>query len=219
MMTTRCIGLAAGSLLLLSACASTPEPAEPRTAEITRREGPPVVVPLEGPLATPATKGIVERIQAIDADLARWRSSVSGDPEVIAAMERVALETREDAVEELEKALAIAESTSGPLDFLFRDADEKLDDTREVLAASPPASVWCRSEITAVPDGAFIHYMAEGDFADGRREWSSYSPGALLRIGRYRFRVTQGEEHDYDEVVTVVADPTVARLQPGPDSR
>ena len=68
-MRTICLAtLAIGVPLLLLGCAGDPKPREPRTVEITRLEGPPLQVPLDGPLATPATRRIVTRraLESVD---------------------------------------------------------------------------------------------------------------------------------------------------------
>lgn len=200
-------------LMMASGCASNPKPQQAGDLVISRTNGPPLKIGEDVQQASPVVKHMIDRIEEMDLRLERWRGEVSGNPEVIALMEAVALQNREDAIDELQKALVIASSTSGPLDFLFGDAEKKVDETLEVLGTDPPASVWCKTEITAVPENSFIHYMTEGDFIDGLEEWSSYTIGELLRIGRYRFRVS-GTNIDYKERVLVIADPLVKQLQP-----
>ena len=206
------------TMISLVGCAGS-EPATERRMEIRiprLDQRPPLVIELDGSPASAAIGARADQILAIDRQLAQWRQNVTGKPEVIQEFEKIALESRADAIQELDKAWTIASSTSGPIDALFGRTDESIKDVGAVLSSKVPSSLACKTEITAVPDGAYIHYTTQGDYQDGAPDWISYTFGVYMNIGRYRFLVSTGDDYRYNQKVISLTDPMVVRLQPTP---
>jgi hypothetical protein len=62
-------------------------------------------------------------------------------------------------------------------------------------------------------EDSHLHYLPEGIYRDGGEDWISYTQGAKMKIGNYRFRVSnQGKP--FDEKVTILQDPFVHVIQP-----
>lgn len=205
------------TIMWLSGC-STPAPSTEHQLEIRipRSNQQPLVIDLDESRASKAIVARANEILEIDRRLENWRQNVTGNPIVIKEFEKIAIQSREEAVRELEVAWTIATSTSGPLDMLFGRTDESIGDASTVLGTELPSSPSCKTEITAVPEGAYIHYTTEGDYQDGRRDWISYTFGENLNLGHYRFLVSKGDEFKYDQRVLILTDPKVVHLQPTP---
>jgi hypothetical protein len=208
-----------GSAMTLIGCATSETAPEPQV-EIRRiprlDHQPPLIIKLDGSRASVALAERADAILAIDRQLAHWRQHVTGNPEVIQRLEEIALETRAEAIRELDKAWTIASSTSGPIDVLFGRADDSIKDVNAVLNSEVPNSPSCRTEITALPEDAYIHYTTEGDYQDGAPDWISYTFGEYMNLGRYRFLVSKGDDYRYDQKVMILTDPKIVRLQPAP---
>lgn len=159
---------------------------------------------------------VAEKIATFDSE---WKSSqpLEGRTEVIRAMQQIAAEQREDAVETLDRAIRIANRTGGGMDkTLVKSAGEALASARQVISAEPPPSLFVRTEITMADPQRALHYQTAAEYRRKEESWHSYNLGERLRIGRYIFRIQPGkpEAHDYRETILVLADPTVVKLQP-----
>jgi hypothetical protein len=190
---------------------------------LRRADGKTVTVPMSGSLYDARAESLAHEIQALDTQIrdARQSSLSPSQSEAAAAMLAVAVESREDAVRELELALAVARLTSaGKLDDeSLGKAQDYAGSVKTVLSAQVPASILVATDIsTSVPD-ATLHYISKGKFDAKSKEWSSYTAGERMRIGRYVFRVQQGDAgQPYDEYVLVTSDPTKKRISPMRDA-
>jgi len=129
---------------------------------------------------------------------------------VLAVMEQ----NRADAAEELQEAWKLANGRSwGSPDEHLQSARKSIDSVRGTLEKSMPTSLYCRTEIKSSSEPSNIHYMPEGIFRSGGEDWMSYTPGAKIKIGNYRFRVS-GEGAVFNQKVTILQDPFVHIIQP-----
>lgn len=184
---------------------------------LSKPDGTHVLVPLNGPLHAARTDRLAREVQSLDKIIATRKDSARSQSE--AAVIMIAVESRNDALKELELALRIAQQTSaGQLDDgILQKAERYCNGSREALNSPVPTAVFVTTHISTSLSGATLHYMSKGDYdANKKLSWASYSEGDKLRIGRYVFRV---EPHDpnygvYDELILVVADPTNRLITP-----
>jgi|ERR1044071_2269821 hypothetical protein len=207
---------AVATTLLLALFIAVPSRAAKGKPDIvlSRADGKTVTVPMSGSLYDPRAEKLAREIQALDKEIRDTRASAPSPPsEAAAEMLTVAIESREDAVRELELALSVARLTSaGKLDEeSVRKAQDFANSGKTVLSAQIPSSIFVATNISTSVPNATIHYMKKAQFAAKSKEWSSYTDGERMRIGRYVFRVQPG---DYDEIVLVTSDPTNKRLSP-----
>ncbi|MBB5210117.1 hypothetical protein [Microbulbifer hydrolyticus] len=129
---------------------------------------------------------------------------------VLAVMEQ----NRADAAEELREAWKLSNSRSwgSPAEHL-ESAQDNIQSARGALDKSMPSSLYCRTKIQSTREPSNIHYMPEGDFRSGGEDWVSYTVGAKIKIGNYRFRVS-GDDAVFDQKVTILQDPFVHVIQP-----
>jgi hypothetical protein len=184
---------------------------------LSRADGKKVTVPMTGSLYDPRAEKLAREIQALDTEIARAPAPSPSSSEAAAAMLTVAVESREDAVRELELALAVARLTSAGKvdDKSIAKAQDYANSVKTVLSAQTPASVVVATDISTSLPNATLHYMSKGKFDAKSKEWSSYTDGDRLHIGRYMFRVQQADTAEgFDERVDVISDPTKIRLSP-----
>lgn len=212
-------------VLLIAACASQPKAPDGRNIVLKRADGHSVEVPLSGSLHDARAERLAREIQALDAQIATAQGKIigtTGPPvgreAVQYAMLDVAIESRDDALRELELALAVARKTSaGSLDDeTVARAEDSASSASAVLSAQPPGSILVATNISTSVPGASLHYMSKGKHQRRSNEWSSYSDGERLHIGRYVFRVQPVDPGtvNYEETVLVISDPTQKRLTP-----
>lgn len=180
-----------------------------------------------------------QELRALDKEIKRWKAQAkaaggvseqdpttrkSGLPksaapepdnaEIMSSMLAVMEQNRADAAEELQEAWKLSSSRSwgSPAEHL-ESAQENIQSVRGVLDKSMPTSLYCRTEIKSASEPSHIHYMPEGVFRSGGEDWMSYTPGAKIKIGNYRFRVS-GEGAVFNQKVTILQDPFVHVIQP-----
>ena len=188
----------------------------------------PVGLPLETAQGYALSPALAERRSALTAQLDRLDRELlaleTAEPRAEPARERaleVAGQLRDLARFSLTQERVVAsrkfdaERQLGEfLDELYDNTAELLDAAEELLRVSSLPSLACRTEISGEPDGARIHYLPYGEFADQRStEWRSYDFGSLLDIGLYQFRVTPEDETPYFERVLILRDPFRTRLR------
>ncbi|MBI1686162.1 hypothetical protein [Caulobacter hibisci] len=181
-----------------------------------------VEISTTGPFADPHATQLAQDIQALDQQIAKMRKQkAERDPaaaEVKAEMLGIAVDARDDALSELDLALAVARKTSaGALDpdaVARADADARAAKT--VLSSRAPSSIAVTTSISTSVTDATLHYMSAQKHRQRSTEWSSYSDGERMRIGRYVFRVNPARAGapGYEEFVLVISDPTRKRLTP-----
>ena len=183
---------------------------------LDRPDGTSVSVPLEGPLHNDMLERIAREIQTLDKFIASRNASSKSEADT--AILKVAYESRNDALKQLDLALRIAQQTSsGQLDLgILRKAKEYSKDANEALVSQVPSSIFVTTQITTSVANATMHCISKGDYDAGKHSWMSYSTGDKLRIGRYVFRVEPREPASdiYEELVLVVKDPTQRKLHP-----
>lgn len=217
--------LAVACVLLIVACASQPKAPDGGNIVLKRADGQSVEVPLSGSLHDPRAERLAREIQVLDEQIATAQGKIigttgppTGREAVQYAMLDIAIESREDALRELELALAVAPKTSaGSLDNeTVARAEENASSASAVLSTQPPNSILVATNISTSVPGASLHYMSKGKHRQHSSEWSSYSDGERLRIGRYVFRVQPADPGTeiYEETVLVVSNPTQKRLTP-----
>lgn len=206
------------SVLFLAAIPSQAAKGKPDIV-LKRADGKTVTVPMSGSLYDPRAEKLAREIQALDTEIRDARASAPSPPsEAAAAMLTVAVESREDAVRELELALAVARLTSAGKvdDKSITKAQDYASSVKTVLSAQTPANFLVATDISTSVPNATLHYMSKHNFAAKSKEWSSYTNGQRLQIGRYMFRVQWSDtaEGYYDELVLVISDQTKQRLEP-----
>jgi hypothetical protein len=187
-----------------------------KSVTLHKADGTSIVVRDKGAAAGDEAFAMAAKIAAFDSEL-KSSKPPEGDAEVIRAMQQIAAEEREDAVETLDRAIRIANRTAGGLDnTLLNRANEALSSARRVMRAAPPPSLFVRTEITVAEPRSALHYQTAAEYKHKEEFWHSYNLGEKLRIGRYMFRARPGkaEAREYREMVLVLADPTAVNLQP-----
>lgn len=192
--------------------------------KVTLADGRVVEVPKSGPLHDAEAVALAKEIRRSDKDIARLKKSMEAlvsrgqvGPEVAEATVDTAVELRDLSAQQLDLALRKAQNTSGFLDrSLIQSGQSYLNTAREV-AAAPAKKLTVPTEITTDPPDGVLHRMLVADYERKSHQWQSYSPGQLLRIGNYMFRVSSRSEdgslREYYEVVTVLADPTTQTIR------
>jgi hypothetical protein len=208
-----CFALTA-TVILLPASAQAPSN---KDITLTTSRGTAVRVPSSGALANDAAQQVALNVIAIDGQLKLSKSRKrSGKSDVAAAMQQMATDARNDAVDSLDLAYRVAGETSGNLDSTQIDsAKQNVQIANEILKAAPPVRLYVRTAISSTVTGAALHYWDAADYKKKVGSWSSYTPGDQLHIGRYRFRVdaVNGGE-PYQELVLILSDPTEKVLSP-----
>ena len=183
---------------------------------LARRDGTQLRVPSTGPLASRTAQDVAREIAAYDKD-PKSPSVRGADPAVVEAMRQLAQETRNDAVDQLDTTLRVAQSTSGALDArLLQAARHSADMLKQIVASPPPPSLRVRTEINSSIPNAVLHYCLSADYRKKACSWQSYSFGAVLNIGLYLFRVQSdaGVAQERDEQVLVLNEPTKVTILP-----
>lgn len=192
-----------------------------KSVVLTTAKGGVVEVPLSGPGFDPRAVDLASDIQALDKQITQARKAkpaASPDmAEIRAEMLEIAVDSRNDALSELDLALSVARKTSaGALDDeAVARAKANANSGRAVLSNSAPSSVIVATDISSAAK-ATLHYMSKASYQARSTEWSSYTEGERMRIGRYMFRVQPADANTppYTEVVLILADPTRKRLVP-----
>ncbi|WP_226660738.1 hypothetical protein [Microbulbifer aggregans] len=161
-----------------------------------------------------AARGVSEQDPATPKSGLPKSAAPVDNTEIMSSLLAVMEQNRADAAEELQEAWKLSSSRSwgSPAEHL-ESAQENIQSVRGVLDKSMPTSLYCRTEIKSASEPSHIHYMPEGVFRSGGEDWMSYTPGAKIKIGNYRFRVS-GEGAVFNQKVTILQDPFVHVIQP-----
>ncbi len=182
---------------------------------LTTSSGHPVLIPSSGALANDTAQGIALDVVDLDRRLKPGRKSKT---DVAAAMQQIAMDARNDAVDSLDLAYRVASETSGPLDSGQIDsAQQNVQIAKDILKAAPPPRLYVRTAISSAVTGAALHYWDAADYKKKAGSWSSYTTGETLHIGRYLFRLDSATRAaPYQELVLILSDPTEKMISPLP---
>jgi outer membrane murein-binding lipoprotein Lpp len=207
--------------LLIVGCASRAKE-QPGNIVLKSATGKAIEVPLSGSLYDARAAQLAREIQTLDQQIAKGRKqrpAATPETDVIQdEMLNIAIEARNDALADLGLALEVARKTSaGSLDEeTIARAKEDADSAMTVLNTQPPSSIAVATNISTSVADATLHYMSKAKHRQRSTDWSSYTEGERMRIGRYVFRVQPPETGTplYEELVLIIADPTQKRLTP-----
>lgn len=183
---------------------------------LTTSSGTKVLVPSSGALANDSARQVAGDVLAIDAQLKSKPGKRSANSDVAAAMQQMAADARNDAVDSLDLAYRVAGKTSGILDNGQIDsAKQNTQIAKLILNSAPPPKLYVRTAISSTVSGASMHYWDAAEYKKKIGSWSSYTSGEQLHIGRYLFRVdgTNGGQ-PYQELVLILSDPTEKVISP-----
>lgn len=211
---------AACALLLVGPAAQAKD--KPANIVLKSATGQPIEVPVSGPLYNPRAEQLAREIETLDKQIAKARKEKPArtpDAATIKAeMLSIAVEARNDALAELDLAMDVARKTSaGSLDEeTVARAKEDARSAATVLSTRPPNSIAVATKISTSITDATLHYISKVKYQLRSTDWSSYTDGERMRIGRYVFRVQppQVGSPTYEEVVLILSDPTTKRLTP-----
>lgn len=207
-------------LALLCVAQAVAQPADGRIV-LRGLDGEDIVVPVAGPGRDPRAEQLAREIQALDRQIAAGTSAARTDP-VQAELLKMAREARNEALSDLNLALAVAGKTSaGALDDETMDrAKESARSAATILNTQPPNSILVATDISTPLPEARLHYMSKQQYRLRSKEWSSYTARERLQIGRYVFRVQPADSaaKPFEELVLVLSDPTQKRLTPVGDT-
>lgn len=182
---------------------------------LTTSSGAAVHIPSSGALANDTAQGVALDVVDLDRHL---KPGKKGKSDVAAAMQQIALDARNDAVDSLDLAYRVAGETSGPLDNQQIDsAKQNVQIAKDILKATPPPRLYVKTAISSTVTGAALHYWDAAAYKKKVGSWSSYTPGESLHIGRYLFRLDSAAGGaPYQELVLILSDPTEKVLSPLP---
>jgi hypothetical protein len=194
---------------------------------ITKADGSQLRVPTTGPLADSNAESVAKSVHFLDADLKaakkghnpRGTGTTGDDAQVRAAMWQIALESRNEAVDQLDLAYRVAEQTSaGNVDLKLVDkAKQGVERAREVMTSPAPPSLFVHTEIQVGKPNATLHYIDMASYKRQSTAWVSYDFGVPLHIGLYMFRLDAPDVSEpYREEVLVLAEPTRHTITPLP---
>jgi hypothetical protein len=205
--------------VLVVALGPTVHPAtgQGKSSDVTlvKADGTALRIPSSGPLANPMAQGVARDIAAFDR-----QKSLPGlrgaSPEVAEAVRRLAQESRNEAVDQLDTTYRVASSTSaGVLDIgLLQAARQSVDVLKQILSSPSPPSLQVRTEVDASSPNAVLHYCLRADYRRAACAWQSYTFGATVRIGLYMFRVQSDGAVVGEEQVLVLNEPTKVTIRP-----
>ena len=184
---------------------------------VTKADGKQVKVPATGPLANPTAQEVAAGVLYYDKQVKSHPPGRHASPEVARAMQQMADESRNEAVEQLDLTYRVAQETSGPLDSeLLEGAKKNVEIVREIMQAPPPPNLNVHTTISASIPNAILHYCLRADYVRKACDWQSYNSGALMPIGRYMFRVesSDGSAKIQEEIILVLNDPTQRIISP-----
>lgn len=183
---------------------------------LTTSSGTKVVVPSSGALANDSAHQVAHDVIAVDGQLKSRPGKRPGNSDVAAAMQQMAMDARNDAVDSLDLAYRVAGETSGILDNGQIDsAKQNVQIAKLILNTTPPARLYVRTAISSTVAGASLHYWDAAEYKKKIGSWSSYTPGEQLHIGRYLFRVDGANGGEpYEELVLILSDPTEKVISP-----
>lgn len=214
--------LIVGAICFSQFSRGSPQSGKESTIKLIKPDGREVLVPLSGPLSNDTAQAVARDIQSFDKEAKSRRHPVDAkNEEVAAAMMELAVESRNDALEQLDLAYRITQKSAGTLDNrLLNGAKRDIDSASQILLTSPPPSVQVHTRISSTIPNATLHYCGVGDYKENGNgcAWESYSSGAVLHIGRYMFRmdIPGTQSRPYTERVLVLNDPTERTLSPMP---
>lgn len=174
----------------------------------------PLVIENDGSPSRQALFDQAQQLRNLDNEIKQWQQHSEGDSTVLKSMINVMIQNREDAIEELEKAWIATNSRSwGSVSEHVESANRNIESVRSALGDKVPGSIYCQTQISSINEDSYIHYLPEGVYRDGGEDWISYTQGAKIKIGNYRFRVSS-QDKLFDEKVTILQDPFVHVIQP-----
>jgi hypothetical protein len=197
--------------------ASTPAQApSDKDITLTTSSGTKVLVPSSGALANDSAHQVAHDVIAIDGQLKSKPRKRPGNSDVAAAMQQMAVDARNDAVDSLDLAYRVAGETSGILDNGQIDsAKQNVQIAKIILNTTPPARLYVRTAISSTVTGASLHYWDAAEYKKKIGSWSSYTSGEQLHIGRYLFRIDGANGGEpYEELVLILSDPTEKVISP-----
>lgn len=230
------------ALILLASNSTIAQPATATSAQIViPLDGKTLVLEDNGTESGKRLYELGKTLRALDNDIQRWKqqpvmlpnaeaadamspgrknhrpaqdASAQDALEIRRSMLTVMEQNRADALEEIEAAWDLSHSRSwgSPTEHL-NSAQEEMESIRSVMEKSMPSSLYCLTEIKSSYEPSHIHYMPEGAFRSGGKDWVSYTPGTKIKIGNYRFRVS-GDGEVFNQKVTILQDPFVHVIQP-----
>lgn len=219
---TRFIVAAIGFAWMLTLIVSSAEAGQQGNKDIKlkKSDGTEVTVPASGPLSDQTAQNVAAGVLSFDKEAKLWKSkqakNKSVDPAVAGEMQAIALEARNDSVEQLDLAYRVAKrSAGGGLDVdLLGGAQKDIGFAKEIMQTTPPDSLFVRTDIFT-PQGT-LHYCTKVEHRENPISWHSYNSGKKLHIGMYVFRTdpTSGTGEPYEEEVLVLADPTSVKIVP-----
>jgi len=174
----------------------------------------PLVIEDDGSPTRHALFNQAKQIEELDEEIKQWQQHAEGDSTVLKSMINVMIQNREDAIEELENAWIATNSRSlGSASEHVESANRNIESVRSAMGGTVPGSIYCKTQISSIKQDSYIHYLPEGVYRDGSEDWISYTQGAKMKIGNYRFRVSS-QDKLFDEKVTILQDPFVHIIQP-----
>jgi hypothetical protein len=188
--------------------------------KLARPNGTEIQVPTTGSSSNEDATQIATNVLDFDRQIRSFpKRRHSVDPKVLAAMREIALQSRNDAVEQLDLAQRISQETSGNGVWdrqLLQDAKQAIEWARQILNSSPPEHLIVETKISTSVSKARLHYCGAAEYRRPTPSWSSYDLGQRLTIGLYWFRVDapQSQTEAFDEKVLVFDDPTVKTITP-----
>ncbi len=186
--------------------------------KVSKPDGTELRVPATGPSSNEDAKQVATEVQDFDRQIRSFpKRRHSVDPKVLAAMREIALESRNDAVQQLDLAQQVGQMTSGSGTWdsqLVQVAKRSIGRGMQVLNASPPESLFVEAKISTSVSNATLRYCRGAEHGKTTSSWKSYNPGTKLEIGLYWFRVEagQGQSEAYEEQVLVLNDPTILHI-------
>lgn len=183
---------------------------------LTTSTGNMVRIPSSGALSNSDAQDVARDIQAVDRQLKPGKKP--GKENVAAAMQQIALDARNDAVDSLDLAYRVAGETSGGLNSEQIDsAKQNIQIAKDILKATPPPRLYVKTAISSTVSGGVLHYWDAAQYKKKVGFWSSYTAGESLHIGRYLFRLDSPSGGEpYQELVLVLSDPTEKVISPLP---
>jgi hypothetical protein len=183
---------------------------------LSKPDGTVVHVPKAGPFANEAAQQAAQGVLDYDRRVKSHRPDAHADPQVAKAIQDIADETRNEAVEQIDLAYRVPTMSSGPLDLqLIENAKRNVALLREIMSTPPPPSLMVHTAVSSSIPKAVLHYCLRADYLRKSCDWHTYTPGALMPIGRYMFRVESPDSAaTREEVVLVLNDPTQQSIEP-----
>lgn len=187
-----------------------------KSIEISGEDGDVVTIPIEGPYYDPEAVNVAETLQNLSLSSEEWKVKWRTlDPETKQLVEKLVHELYCEAASILDVAFRVAKQTSGPLDSkLIKDAAE-IAQTLLKIVNKKEISNKAQTFISTTINNCVIRYILISEFERGFENWSSYTNGEYIPIGRYRFEVFDANASlIHSEPVLIFDDPTKKILLP-----